>query len=187
MIAHFWIVLEDRVTLWRDKASALAPAPVLFIMPERLLSDSLLLRKTGPQGLKWSRVITNRSLIGMDSMETSQSGMRHLCLNYSNPRSGALETANKGPTPETQGPSPPAPPPALSLRASWHRPSAIFPKASGTGLIPPSFLCLDGPALPTRRSGSLVMVCALRVQEFPDFRSGEKKEEFMEHGKVETE
>lgn len=37
MIVSLFIVLEARVALWREEASALVPAPVLFIMPERLL------------------------------------------------------------------------------------------------------------------------------------------------------
>lgn len=74
------------------------------LLCQRGCSSSLLLRNTGPQGLKWSRVITNRSLIGTDSMETSQSGTRCSCLNYSDPRSGALETANEGHAPEAKSP-----------------------------------------------------------------------------------
>ena len=37
MIVSLLIVLEARVTLLREEAGALAPVPVLFIMPERLL------------------------------------------------------------------------------------------------------------------------------------------------------
>lgn len=37
MIVSLFIVLEARVALLREEASALVPVPVLFIMPERLL------------------------------------------------------------------------------------------------------------------------------------------------------
>lgn len=102
-IPSLWIVLEAAAALLRVEGNALLRVPGCLLC-QRGCSSSLLLRNTGPQGLKWSLVITNRSLIGTDSMETSQSGTRCSCLNYSNPRSGALETANEGHAPEAKSP-----------------------------------------------------------------------------------
>lgn len=49
---------EAQVTLLREEANALAPVPVLFIMPESLLGLTLL-RNTGSQGLRWSQIIAS--------------------------------------------------------------------------------------------------------------------------------
>ena len=100
-----WSSLKPELPYWERKPMPLHPF-LCCLLCQRGCSDSLLLQNTGPQGLEWSRIITNRSLIGMDSMETSQSGRRHLCLNYSSPRLGAPETANKSDTPKAKGPDP---------------------------------------------------------------------------------
>lgn len=56
----------------------------LFIMPERLLR-LITAAECRPPGGEVEPHNYRRSLIGMDSMETSQSQMRHFYLNYSSP------------------------------------------------------------------------------------------------------
>lgn len=67
----------------------------------------------------------------MDSMETSQSGMRCSCLNYSNPHSGALETANEGHAPEAKSPG-----------HQLHPESSVLRRTSTSGTDPPKMLNL---------------------------------------------